>query len=91
MKKRLHIIIHGTVQGVFFRDFTKQQAKSLNITGYVKNQTGNSVELVAEGEEESLNQLLQLCKQGPSSAEVTNINIKWEEYKNEFKEFNITY
>ncbi|MDP7506784.1 MAG: acylphosphatase [Candidatus Woesearchaeota archaeon] len=91
MKKRLHLIIHGTVQGVFFRDFTKQQAKSLNITGYVKNQTGNSVELVAEGEEESLNQLLQLCKQGPSSAEVTNLNIKWEEYKNEFKEFSITY
>jgi len=89
MRKRLHLIIHGHVQGVCFRAFIQQNTTKLSLKGFARNLDNGTVELIAEGEEENLKQLLQLCKKGPESAEVTTINTNWQEYKDEFKEFSI--
>mgnify|MGYP002725713853 CR=1 FL=1 len=89
MKKQLHLIISGRVQGVFFRDNTKKKAQSLGLTGYVKNNSDGTVEIVAEGNESKLKQLLEFCKQGPEAADVNNTKIEWQECQNQFKTFTI--
>ena len=90
-KQRIHIIIKGDVQGVFFRSETKKHADALNIKGWVRNNSDNSLEIIAEGEEENLKQLLNFCHKGPSSSQVIKIKIEKEEYKKEFDEFSVKY
>ena len=89
MKKRLHLTISGRVQGVFYRDTTKKLAQELKLTGWVKNLANGYVEVVAEGEKEQLNKLLEFCKDGPKEAFVNDIKIEWHEFKKEFKEFEV--
>lgn len=91
MKSRVHIYVFGVVQGVFFRANTQEQASMLGITGWVKNKSDGSVEIVAEGEKGQLDALVQWTKHGPSTANVTKHQYIWEEYKNEFKNFEIRY
>ena len=87
--KRLHLVISGQVQGVFFRDFA--QKNSGNLKGWVKNTSTGAVEIIAEGEEEELKRLLEKCRQGPSAAKVEKIDEKWEKATNEFDSFEIKY
>ena len=92
MKSRLHLKISGMVQGVFFRAGTQDQARAIGgITGWVKNLPDGSVECIAEGEKEKLNQFLDWCKHGPAGSQVEKIEEEWEEYIGEFTEFNIRY
>ncbi len=70
----LRAIVHGRVQGVFFRDFVRHRASSLGLTGFVRNlPDGASVEVVAEGETEKLDQLLEYLKAGPATAHIENV------------------
>ncbi|MBW3004911.1 acylphosphatase [Candidatus Woesearchaeota archaeon] len=87
--KRLHLIIHGEVQGVFFRDHVKKSAKDLK--GWVRNNPDGTVEVVAEGSEEELKRLLERCKKGPSASKVEDIAVKWEKATGEFEEFSIIF
>ncbi len=89
--KRVHIIISGRVQGVFFRFNTRDLANNLGLTGYVKNLYNGDVEVVAEGNEEKLNRLIEFCKKGPESASVTNTKIKYGKAANEFSDFEVRY
>ena len=82
MIKRYQVIISGRVIGVFFRRFIYDNALKLNLKGYVKN-INDKVEVVLEGEEENINKLIQLCKKGPPSARVVNIEVIEEKIKNE--------
>ncbi|MBW2982383.1 acylphosphatase [Candidatus Woesearchaeota archaeon] len=91
MKKRLHIIVSGRVQGVFYRLTTKRQAKILNLTGWVKNKDDGTVEIIAEGEEENLRKLIAWCRKGPLIARIDNLETKWKEYKKEFEYFSVRY
>ena len=59
MNKRLHLIIHGKVQGVLFRDNTRKEAQSLGLTGWVKNNPDGTVEAMIEGEEDKLKDLFE--------------------------------
>jgi acylphosphatase len=65
--------IEGKVQGVFYRQSAKEQAVKLGITGTVRNLKDGSVEIVATGTSEQLQQLTQWCNHGPPKAVVTNI------------------
>jgi len=85
---RMHIFVSGVVQGVSFRRFTYENAVSLGINGWVKNRDDGRVEIIAEGEEHNLEKFLERIKKGPPLARVDNIEIKFEEPKNE-KEFKI--
>ena len=88
-KVRVHILISGRVQGVFFRDNTRKQAQKLGIFGWVRNLEDNRVEAVFEGKKEKLEKILEWAKKGPMFARVDNIDIQWQEYKNEFQNFEV--
>ena len=91
MKVRAHVFVSGRVQGVFFRSETRYEAKKHGVTGWVRNLPDGRVEAVFEGEEEAVKKLVDFCKHGPSGARVTGIDVKWEAYKGEFKDFKIRY
>lgn len=89
--KRLHLIIKGRVQGVFYRHNTKKKAIELNLKGYVKNLDNSNVEVIVEGQENNLKIFLDWCWQGSSFSKVENIEIKWENSKDEYSEFTVNY
>jgi acylphosphatase len=89
MKTRVHVFVSGRVQGVFFRQKTKQQAESFGVTGWVRNLPDGRVEAVFEGEEETVKALVEYCHHGPSYARVTNIDASWEDYQGEFSDFKM--
>ncbi len=91
MKARVHILISGEVQGVFFRSNTRDFANGLGLKGWVRNFTDGRVEVVAEGEKSLLERLIEFCRKGPPGARVENIEIEWEESKDEFEGFEIRY
>lgn len=90
-KGRVHVIIRGYVQGVFFRASTQDMAKSFGLTGWVRNLPDGSVEAVFEGSAEILKKAVQWCRKGPPGATVTKVDEKWLEYTGEFKHFEIKY
>jgi len=87
VNSRIHIFIYGDVQGVFFRANTASTAKKLGISGWVRNRNDGSVEVVAEGNKENLEKLLEYCRHGPEAARVDGVKFEWEEYKREFSDF----
>ncbi|RCK74142.1 MAG: Acylphosphate phosphohydrolase [Anaerolineae bacterium] len=88
-QKRLHAIVEGTVQGVGFRMFVARLAADYRLTGWVRNTWDGKVEVVAEGEEGKLNQLLVNLKVGPRAAYVTNVQVHWLPASGEFQDFRI--
>jgi acylphosphatase len=91
MKKRAIITIFGEVQGVFFRVNTQAQAQELGLTGWVKNEADATVKILAEGEQEQLEKLVDYCRSGHKLAKVQRVEVKWEEATGEFKDFDIIY
>lgn len=77
MTIRLEAQVHGLVQGVFFRHFTRQTAQALGIAGSVRNQPNGSVLVVAEGSEQSLEALLEWLRHGPELARVDRVDAQW--------------
>jgi len=91
MMERLHIIIIGDVQGVFFRAGAQSEARKLGITGWARNLPDGSVEVTAEGAHESLEKLLVWCGHGPAGASVSEIKSEWLAATGEFADFRIKY
>ncbi len=89
MKKAAKINVSGTVQGVFFRKFAKENADSLNLKGYVRNTEGGDVEILVEGDSTNIQRLTEKLKQGPPHAQIRNVNIEEKSWTGEFKEFKI--
>jgi len=90
MRKRVLLRVWGLVQGVNFRYNTKKYAQSLNLAGWVKNEEDGSVTVVAEGEEERLQKLIDWVRVGPPFASVEKVEIFWEEPKGE-EGFQVRY
>jgi len=88
-KVRVHLLISGRVQGVAFRYYTQDIAQSLGIKGWVRNCWDGKVEIVMEGEEDRVKELIDWCYQGPGSAIVEKVDVEWEEYREEFITFGI--
>jgi acylphosphatase len=84
----ISITISGKVQGVYFRQSTKEKAKELGLTGQVKNLPDGSVHITATGTKEQLDKLEAWCRKGPSRAVVDNIIIKKLPLQ-QFEQFNI--
>ena len=87
--KRIHIIVTGTVIGVGFRWWLKTRANERKIYGWVRNRTENEVEALLLGHEKDVDDILKLCRKGPTSSNVESIKI--EDYQQEYfkKSFNI--
>lgn len=72
---RRRVIVSGRVQGVFFRDTTRRSAQAREVSGWIRNRADGSVEAVFEGDPEAVEALVELCRRGPSGAEVTEVEV----------------
>jgi len=91
MKVRAQVFVSGRVQGVFFRSETSYEAKRRNVAGWVRNTSHGRVEAVFEGEKEDVEKVIDFCRRGPPGARVTKVDIRWEDYSGEFRDFKIRY
>ncbi len=90
-KIRAHIIVSGRVQGVYFREQMRKGAKKLNVSGWVKNLEDGRVEAIFEGEKGKVEKIIDWVKQGPAFAKVKDIELEWQEYRGEFKNFKVRH
>ena len=88
---RLHAIVDGTVQGVGFRMFVLNQARSFSLTGWVRNTYDGRVEVTAEGPYLQLEKLLDKLRLGPRGAFVTEVQKEWLAPTGEFKAFSVAH
>ncbi len=85
-------IVHGRVQGVYFRAFTVRQARELGLSGYARNLPDwRTVEVQAEGERSKLERLVDHLGVGPPGARVERVETSWSEYTGSYSDFRIGY
>ncbi len=89
MLKKIHLLISGKVQGVFYRVNTKNKADELGLTGWVKNIPDGKVEVLAEGKEGGLKEFIKWCYNGSKGAKVDKVEVEWRDYENKFDNFKI--
>lgn len=90
-RKRLHLRVFGRVQGVFYRASTRDKARSLLLSGWVRNCPDGSVEILAEGEETQLGALLGWSREGPPAAEVERVEASWSEAMGDLSPFIVRH
>ena len=90
-QQRVHILISGKVQGVFFRQALKVVAKKNNVFGWVRNLADKRVEAILEGYSQSINLVIKWVRIGSANSHVDNVEITNEEFKNEFSTFEVLY
>jgi acylphosphatase len=81
-EERAHVFVSGRVQGVSFRDATRSQAEQLGLSGWVRNTQDGQVEAVFEGDPDTVQQMVEWCKSGPSSADVEDLSVDNEQPEN---------
>ncbi len=89
MEKQLKIIVHGKVQGVYFRKTTQEEAQKLGLVGKVRNETDGSVLIHVKGQEERLEDFVDYCHIGPERARVEQVKVESLEASMEISEFII--
>jgi acylphosphatase len=72
---RRRVVVHGFVQGVYFRDTVRRQAVTRGVAGWVRNNRDGTVEAVFEGEADAVEQLIALCRDGPRGARVDHVDV----------------
>jgi len=87
--RRAHVFVHGWVQGVNFRYYTRQQALRQGVAGWVRNLPDGRVEAVFEGEGTAVEALVEWCREGPPAATVERVEVRWEEPVGGLKGFDI--
>jgi acylphosphatase len=80
---RAEVQVEGRVQGVFFRSEAQQRARSRGVAGWVRNAPDGTVEAVFEGEREAVESLVRWCGEGPRSAQVDDVRVRWEDPRGE--------
>ena len=76
---RRRVVVHGTVQGVFFRDSTRQRARAHGVSGWARNRADGAVEAVLEGPPEAVERVLRFMETGPPQAQVSGIEVSDEQ------------
>ncbi|MCB0308894.1 MAG: acylphosphatase [Bdellovibrionales bacterium] len=87
--KRIHAIIHGKVQGVFFRATARDKARALELKGFVRNLPDGSVEIEAQGETALIEVFLRWCHNGPPQARVEKVCVNWKPIEEDLLDFHI--
>jgi len=90
MKKAVRLYINGTVQGVFFRAFIKENAERYNVKGFVRNLEDGRLEVFLEGNSEEVNKMVELCKKGPKHSMIRKVEEKSERFQ-DFKTFKVLH
>jgi acylphosphatase len=78
--KRVKILVHGQVQGVFYRYFTKRMANKLDVQGWCRNEPGGIVLIIAEGKDSDISKLIDWCHEGSPLSKVKKVEVKEEKY-----------
>lgn len=87
--ERAHVRISGQVQGVFFRDSTRQKAEELGLAGWVKNLPDGRVEAVFEGPSERVREMVRWCEEGPQNASVEDVDKDFEDPGGDLEVFEV--
>ncbi len=90
-EKRIHAIVHGRVQGVWFRDHTLKEARRLGLVGWVRNLIDGTVEVVAQGEPQQVDALLSWLHEGSPLAEVEQVDWQEEPARDDLSLFTVLY
>jgi acylphosphatase len=77
------VVVRGRVQGVFFRAETRDRARSLGLSGWVRNNADGTVEAVFEGERDRVDSMVEWCRRGPAHADVDDVEVTWGEPQGE--------
>lgn len=88
MKKSRRLYLKGMVQGIFFRQYLKENADRLNLRGFTRNLEDGRVEVFIEGNPDEVEQMIEICKKGTKLANIKDVEIKEEKFQ-DFKEFKI--
>lgn len=86
---RKRVVVHGRVQGVFFRDSTRERADAHGVAGWVSNRPDGAVEAVLEGPAEAVERVLRFCRTGPPRAQVEHVDVS-DEAPEGLSEFEIS-
>lgn len=89
--KAIRALVRGRVQGVGFRDYVETRARRLRLRGFVRNLADGSVEVVAEGDEAALRELLNQLGEGPEMARVDGVEVEWLEATGRYGEFGTAW
>jgi acylphosphatase len=89
--ERLHAVVRGDVQGVGFRYFVQRRAQQLGLAGWVRNNDDGTVELVAEGSREQLEQLKRALQEGPRMARVDRVDTQWSPGTGNLRNFELAW
>ena len=89
--ERATALIKGRVQGVYFRAYTRDMARDLGLTGFVRNLPLMRVEAVFEGPRDLIEKALEWCHQGSPNAQVTEVQVSWDEARGDMAGFEIRY
>jgi acylphosphatase len=76
---RAHVLVSGLVQGVNFRWYTAEHARSRDVSGWVRNLDDGRVEAVFEGAEQHVSAMVEWCREGPRHARVSSVDVSWEQ------------
>jgi acylphosphatase len=87
--ERAHVYVSGQVQGVFFRDSAREKAQQLGLNGWVKNLPDGRVEALFEGPSEGVREMVRWCEQGPSQAEVEDVETEFEASEGDLTSFEV--
>jgi acylphosphatase len=85
---RRRVVVHGRVQGVFFRDTTRRQAQTRGVAGWVRNNRDGTVEAVFEGDADAVERMVELSRRGPSGARVERVEV-FEEQPEGLRSFEV--
>jgi acylphosphatase len=87
-RTRRRIVVHGRVQGVFFRDTTRRHAETEGVAGWIRNRPDGAVEAVFEGDEAAVERVVRFCSEGPRGARVERVE-RYEEQSEGLKGFSV--
>lgn len=87
--QRARVRVSGQVQGVFFRDSTRQKAEELGLAGWVRNMPDGQVEALFEGPSERVEEIVRWCKEGPQRASVENVDTDFENAGGDLEGFEV--
>ena len=88
-RRRVHLLIRGRVQGVWFRESAREEAERLGVSGWIRNLPGGEVEAVAEGPSESVEAFVRWCHRGPRAAHVSSVDREDASPTGEFSSFDV--
>ncbi|MBD3388124.1 MAG: acylphosphatase [Candidatus Altiarchaeales archaeon] len=91
MAVRAHVIVRGRVQGVFYRQSTRDKSLATGVSGWVRNLRDGSVEAVFEGDPGSVKEMVSWCRRGPPTSRVEAVDVDWNEKPEGLAGYEVRY